>query len=79
MPSALSFTDDQIDAIMRAATPLSPDDRSSFLEEIAAKLDGKVLGDGIVFRAIREIQGRYLNPPEKLAPGPRAEHANAKS
>ena len=63
---------------MRAATPIPPGDRSSFLEEIAAKLDGKVLGDGIVFRTIREIQGRYLTTSERLAPGPRAEHANAR-
>ena len=78
MPT-LSFTDEQLSALMRAATPLQPDDRASFLEAVAAKLDGKVLGDGLVFRAIRETQGRFLNPPEKLAPGPRAEHANAKS
>jgi hypothetical protein len=77
MPT-LSFTDEQLSALMRAATPLSPADRSAFLEEVAAKLSGQVLGDGLVFRTIREIQSRYLNPPGRLAPGPRAEHVNAR-
>ena len=75
---ALFFTDEQLSALMRAATPIQPADRSSFLEAVVAALDGKTLGDGAVFRAIREIQGRYLNPPERLAPGPRADHVNAR-
>jgi hypothetical protein len=75
---ALSFTDEQLSALMRAATPIPPADRTAFLEEIAAKLEGKILGDRLVFRAIRETQGRYLNPPERLPPGPRADHANTR-
>jgi hypothetical protein len=71
MPAPPASTDEQLDAILRAATPLQPGDRSSFLEAVAAKLDGKVLGDGVVFRAIREIQGRFLEPPQRLAPGSR--------
>jgi hypothetical protein len=78
MSVPLSFTDEQVDAVMRAATPIPLADRTAFLEAVAAKLDGKVLGDGVVFRAIREIQGRYLSPSERLAPGPRAEHVNAR-
>ena len=62
---ALSFTDEQLDALLRAATPIPPADRTAFLEEIAAKLDGKTIGDGVVFRVIREIQGHYLDPPQK--------------
>jgi hypothetical protein len=27
-------------------------------------LHGQALGDGAVFRVIREIQGRYFHPPE---------------
>jgi hypothetical protein len=75
---ALSFTDEQLDALLRAATPLPPGDRTAFLEEVASKLSGQILGDGLVFRAIREIQGRYLDPPSRLASGSRAEHANAR-
>jgi hypothetical protein len=46
----------------------APNDRSAFLADVAAALDGQVLGDGAVFRVIREIQGRYFHPPE-LTPG----------
>jgi hypothetical protein len=66
MPAALSFTDEQLSAILRAATPIPPADRTRFLEQVATKLEGQTLGDGVVFRAIRETQGRYLNPPERL-------------
>jgi hypothetical protein len=68
---ALSFTDEQLSALMRAATPLPPGDRTAFLEEVASKLQDKVLGDRLVFRVIREAQGRYLDPPQRLAPGSR--------
>jgi hypothetical protein len=61
MPAPLAFSDQQIDAILRAAGPLAHVDRSGFLEEIAAKLDGQTLGDGVVFRTIRETQLRYLD------------------
>jgi hypothetical protein len=60
MPAPLAFSDEQIDAILRAATPLAPGDRAGFLEEVAAKLDGQPLGDGVVFRVIREVAARYL-------------------
>jgi hypothetical protein len=71
MSTPLAFSDEQIDAILRAAGPLAPGDRTGFLEEIAAKLDGQPLGDGVVFRVIREVQGRYLDPPQGVR-GPRA-------
>jgi hypothetical protein len=60
VPSPLAFTDSQIDAILLAAGPLAPGDRTGFLGEVAAKLNGQPLGDGVVFRVIREVQGRYL-------------------
>jgi hypothetical protein len=34
MPAPPAFTDEQIDAIMRAAAPLAPDDRAAFVEEM---------------------------------------------
>ena len=39
MPAPPAFTDEQIDAIMRAAAPLAPDDRTLFLEAVVATLD----------------------------------------
>ena len=77
MPPPLAFTD-SVTAIMDAAQPLARADRAAFLEAVVAALDGKPLVDGAVFRAIREVQCRYLNPPDRLAPGPRAEHVNAR-
>jgi hypothetical protein len=62
MPTLLAFTDSQIAAIMDAAQPLARADRAAFLEAVVAALEGKPLGDGAVFRAIREVQGRYLEP-----------------
>ena len=74
MPAPLAFSDEQIDAILRATGPLLPSDQTAFLEEVAAKLDGQPLGDGVVFRTIRETQLRYLDPPASPR-GPRSSHA----
>jgi hypothetical protein len=35
---------------------------------VAAALHGKALGDGAVFRVVRQIQERYFRPPE-FTPG----------
>jgi hypothetical protein len=53
---------------MRAAAPLAPDNRTLFLESVVAELDGQALGDGVVFGAIREVQARYLDPPQGALP-----------
>ena len=55
----LALTDTQMTAVMAAAQPLPPADRSLFLQDVAAALDGKELGDGVVARVCREIQRRY--------------------
>ena len=62
MPVPPAFTDQQIDAIMNAAQPLARADRAAFLEAVVEALDGQPIGDGAVFRVIREVQGRYLEP-----------------
>ena len=68
MDKPIHLSDTQLEQIMRAAAPLAPNDRSAFLTEVAAALYGQALGDGAVFRIIREIQGSYFQPPE-FAPG----------
>jgi hypothetical protein len=61
----LRLSDDQLDAIMRACQPLGPHARDLFLQEIADKLAvAGELGDGAVFRAIRETQKRHFDPPQ---------------
>jgi hypothetical protein len=64
MDKPIQLSDTQLEQIMRAAAPLAPSDRAAFLADVAAALHGLALGDGAVFRVIREIQGRYFHPPE---------------
>jgi hypothetical protein len=53
--------------ILRGRCAARPD-RSLFLADEAAALRGQAIGDGAVFRVIREVQERYFRPPE-LIPG----------
>jgi hypothetical protein len=63
--SPLSLSDDQMDAVMRAAAPLHPADRSAFLERMAERLRGvEILGDGLVSRIAREVQREFFRPPD---------------
>jgi hypothetical protein len=57
MDKPIHLSDTQLEQIVRAAAPLAPNDRSAFLTDVATALHGQALGDGAVFRAIREIQG----------------------
>jgi len=59
----LALTDEQLDVLHRIATPLSPHDRQSFLQDVARALDGRELGPGIVHRIAVECQRRYWTPP----------------
>jgi hypothetical protein len=61
--SPLSLSDDQMDAVMRAAAPLHPVDRGPFLERIAQRLRGvEMIGDGLVARIAREVQREFFKP-----------------
>ena len=64
MDKPIHLSDSQFEQVLRAAAPLSPEDRSPFLADVAAALRGQELGDGAVFRVIREMQERYFRPPE---------------
>ena len=60
----LNFTDDQLDQIFRAAQPLTPSERAAFLEDLASVLrELPHLGDGQLYRTIREVQRRHYDPP----------------
>ena len=61
----LSFSDEQLTQIFRAAAPLTPDQRLAFLEDLASSLRqaSRPLGDGLVYRTVREVQRRYFDPP----------------
>jgi hypothetical protein len=62
MPIAL--TDAQLAAVMRAAEPLAPTDRGRFLEQVAAALRDREIGDGLVGRVVSEVQRKFWTPPQ---------------
>ena len=66
MDNPIHLSDSQLEQLLRAAAPLAPKDRSPFLADVAEALRGQALGDGAVFRVVREIQERYFRPPELL-------------
>jgi hypothetical protein len=69
MHKLIQLSDSQLEQILRAAAPLPPADRSAFLTDVATALRGQTLGDGAVFRIVRDTQERYFHPPEFTAGG----------
>jgi hypothetical protein len=64
MPAPIALTDAQLTAVFAAAHPLAVRDRDAFLLDLAVALQGQEnLGDGTVFRLIREVQRRHFDPP----------------
>jgi hypothetical protein len=58
MTATVSLSDDDLDTIMVAATPLPVRDRCAFLRAIAAELTAHP--DATVFDAIATVQWRFL-------------------
>ena len=59
----LRFSDEQLAAVLRAATPLALADRDAFLAAIVDALHGHAeVGDGTLFRVLRETQHRFREP-----------------
>jgi hypothetical protein len=63
MTGPIRLTDEQLDAIMRAARPLAPADRGAFLQAVAEGLRGREVGDGAVYLAICAAQRQHWQPP----------------
>jgi hypothetical protein len=63
MSSPIKLTDEQLDAIVRAAQPLTPADRGAFLEAVASALRDRKIGDGAVYLAICEAQRQFWRSP----------------
>jgi hypothetical protein len=60
----IRLTDAQITAVFAAARPIPVGARDTFLLDLATALQGQAnLGDGTVFRLIREVQRRHFDPP----------------
>lgn len=59
----LALTDDELAAIMSAAAPLQPHQRSQFLRDVVAELAKyEVVGPGIIGRVTAKLQREHLNP-----------------
>jgi len=70
----IRLSDDEFDVVMRAARPLAPHRRDSFLVEVANKLGGyKELGVGIVARVCKDLQRRHFDAPD-LSHGDYSKH-----
>jgi hypothetical protein len=60
----IGLSDEQLDAVFRAARPLRVADRDAFLQEVAAALQGhSEIGDGDVYRVLADVQRRHHDPP----------------
>ena len=64
MSTPIRLTDEQLAVIMTAAEPLPVADRDPFLRDVAERLQGHEIGDGIIHRVIAEVQHRYWHPPD---------------
>jgi len=63
------LTDDQLDTLDRLAWPLSPKDRTPFIEAMIARLGKRpeLIGPGYIGQIAREIQREFWTPPLDLA------------
>jgi hypothetical protein len=74
MPLALS--DEQMSAVLAAAEPLAPSDRSQFLQALADALRNEpMIGDGVLARTIRHVIRPFFRPPTGTA-GPQPHRRN---
>jgi hypothetical protein len=60
----IRLTDAQLDVIMAAAESLAVADRDPFLRDVAERLRGHEIRDGILHRTIAEVQARYWHRPD---------------
>jgi hypothetical protein len=64
MPPPISLSDIAMAQLMAACRPLPAVDRTRFLQLVAERLNGKrEVGDGEIFRLIREAQRAVFDPP----------------
>ena len=64
MSAPIKLTDEQLAVIMAAAEPLPVADRDPFLQDVAERLRGHEIGDGLIHRVIAEAQRKYFTPPD---------------
>src|SRR5262249_48824709 len=62
--SMLRLSDEEMTQIFRCAAPLPVSDRDRFLENVASKLAGVIVGPGSVYKACLEAQRELLDYPD---------------
>ncbi len=65
LPKPIAVSDAQMSAILAAAQPLQPVERSTFLATLARRLQNEpeLIGDGALHRLIREVVRETWRPP----------------
>ena len=62
----IALTDEQLSAVMRAAAPLLPQDRSAFLEDVARELAAlHDIGDGALHQVVARVQRKHFTLPRR--------------
>jgi hypothetical protein len=68
MTPVISLSDDELSAITDAARPLRPKLRGEFLKAVAAEIEqNRQCGPGAIYRACRELQRKFFDPPNLSA------------
>jgi len=63
-PALLRLSDAEITTLMALSRPLAPELRTTFMEQLAVRLNGHaVTGDGLINRLARELQRELFSPP----------------
>jgi hypothetical protein len=59
-----SFSDSQVDQLLFTLRPLNEAQREALLEDLASVLrEAPRLGDGQLYRTLRDLQRRHFDPP----------------
>ena len=66
--SSIPVTEPQYLAIANAAAALCPSDRDQFISRVYGELQGHLIGDGTIGRAIRIMQASFPQPETDREP-----------
>jgi hypothetical protein len=65
-----SFSDSQIDQLLLTLRPLNEAQRQALLADLASMLrEAPHLGDGQLYRTLRDLQRRHFDPPDFTVAG----------
>jgi hypothetical protein len=58
-----ALTDADLDAIIRAAAPIEPDDRAAFIEAVVRAIEGRSLAGGELASVAAKVAARFVGRP----------------